>query len=343
MDPASRPRLEAYRVFYPAAALYAALALPFTVALRPSLHAHEMLVGFALAVVAGNQLGPASAGQVLSLFLLWIAARVAYHVDADGWVALLANGAFAAFVALRVAPRIFGAVKKWRNLALPVALTAICVAAALWPLVEAAGREAMVVLFAALMLFMGGRILAAAIAGQLYRQGGVLDARVQPTLEAALLIACALALVFPAPGLLAAGLLAAVRIARWRLWRVRGRPDLLCLAAGYGWLALGLVLFGIATGVGEYERIALHVVTIGALGTLTFNVMAGSWLLKARRPETHRTALVSGTVLIAAATLLRAIGEFHPPSLLAAAACWTVAYAILLGVFLANLKVPAPR
>jgi uncharacterized protein involved in response to NO len=339
LDAARRPHLlEAYRVFYPVAALYAALTLPFTVALRPALHAHEMLVGFALAVVAGNQLGPASGAQVASLLGLWIAARVASFVDPGGWVDAIANGAFAALVGLNVAPRLFGAAKKWRNLALPLVLTGLCIAAAFWPV----GREAMIVLFCALLLFMGGRILAASVAGQLYRQGQPLDARVQPRLEGALLIACALALFFPAPALLAAGVLAAVRMARWRLWQLRGRPDLLCLAAGYGWLALGLALFGIASAAGEFERIALHVITIGALGTMTFNVMASSWLLKARRaPPQHIPALVCGTGLIAAAALLRAIGEFEPPWLLVAAACWTGAFSILLGVFLANLKVAA--
>jgi uncharacterized protein involved in response to NO len=337
LNAADRPPLEAYRVFYPVAALYAALMLPFTVALRPALHAHEMLVGFALAVVAGNQLGRASAGQVISLLVLWLAARVASFVDAGGWVDAIANGAFAALIGLQVAPRLFGAAKKWRNLALPFVLTGLCIAAAFWPI----GREAMIVLFSALLLFMGGRILAAAIAGQLYHQGQPLDARVQPRLEAALLIACALALVFPAPALLAAGVLAAVRMARWRLWRIRGRPDLLCLAAGYAWLALGLVLLGLALALGEYVRVALHVITVGALGSMTFNVMASSWLLKARRPMEYVAARVAGTLLIAVALLLRAIGEFHPPWLFAAAACWTAAFAVLFGIFLANLKVAA--
>ena len=58
----------------------------------------------------------------------------------------------------------------------------------------------------------------------------------------------------------------------------RGRRDLLCLAAGYAWLAAGLVAFGLS----EDTRL-MHLITVGALGTLTFNVMALSWLLRARR------------------------------------------------------------
>ena len=91
--------------------------------------------------------------------------------------------------------------------------------------------------------------------------------------------------------LVAAGLLAALRIARWRLWALRGRPDLLCLAAGYAWLAVGLVLFGAAhsgVAMAGQQALALHVITIGSLGTLTLNVMAMTRLLKLRRSRRAR-------------------------------------------------------
>jgi uncharacterized protein involved in response to NO len=52
---------------------------------------------------------------------------------------------------------------------------------------SAAGERAIpvvaVVLFAMLMVFMGGRIIAPVVAGQFYRQGHKLDARVQPRIE----------------------------------------------------------------------------------------------------------------------------------------------------------------
>ena len=79
-----------HEVFYPAAALYAALALPLSVAAMatqgtlfpgvrsPAGHAHEMLVGYALAVVAGNQLGAVRPRVVGALLMLWVAARAAF-------------------------------------------------------------------------------------------------------------------------------------------------------------------------------------------------------------------------------------------------------------------------
>ena len=323
------------RFFYPAAAAYAAVILPFSaLAMLPRSHAHEMLLGFALAVVAGNQLGVIAPRRVGALLVAWVAARVAFLVAPASLAAAVLNAGFAALLALHVAPRLLGAAKKWRNRALPVVLIALCAAAAAWQFAEV--TLATVGLFALLMLFMGGRIIAPAVAGQLYRQGERLDARVQPRIEAALIVAgfaAAIALaaggrLLGAAALVAAGGIAAVRIARWRLWMLRGRPDLLCLAAGYAWLAFGLMAFGAALAAGRHESAALHFITVGALGTLTLNVMAQSWLLRARREPSKSIAIVAGTVLIAFATLFRVLGLLE-----LAAACWSAAFALLLALF----------
>jgi uncharacterized protein involved in response to NO len=325
----------AHAVFYPAAALYGAVALPLSVLAMargwsPLAHAHEMLLGFALAVVAGNQLGSLPRIRLLAMLAAWAAARIAFVVEPGSLAATVLNGAFAIALGAHVVPRLLAAAKKLRNRALPAILASLCALAALWRpgLVFPA-----VVAFALLLLFMGGRIIPPAVAGQLQRQGESLGARVQPRLEGALLVAGLLALagvVFPqtfplAPAALAAaGVLAGVRLARWRLWRLRGRADLLCLASGYAWLALGLL----AMATGKHPSAALHLVTVGALGTLTFNVMASSWLLRARRAPENAPEIVWGTMLIAAAALLRVAGTLY-----AAAACWSLAYALLLWLF----------
>jgi uncharacterized protein involved in response to NO len=327
--------VHAHVVFYPAAALYAALALPASVLAMsrgwsPLAHAHEMLFGFALAVVAGNQLGALPRGRLLAMLAAWAAARVAFVLEPGSLVAAVLNGAFAITLGAHIVPRLATGAKKLRNRALPAILAALCALAVLWRpgLVLPA-----VVAFALLLLFMGGRIIPPAVAGQLYRQGEALEARVQPRLEGALLVAGILALVgvvlpqthpLAPAALAAAGVLAAVRLARWRLWRLRGRPDLLCLASGYAWLALGLI----ALASGWQPAAAIHLVTVGALGTLTFNVMASSWLLRARREPGSGPETVWGTILIAVAAFLRVAGFLD-----AAAACWSLAFALLLLLF----------
>ena len=353
-------------VFFPAATLYAIFILPASVFAMlglsgafPSLasttgHAHEMLFGFALAVVAGNQLGPMPLPRLALLAGLWVIARATFLAAPESSMATAANIAFAALLAAHLAPRLFGAAKKLRNQALPLVLTAICASSIAFQLAPhagfaAAGHTILIVaflLFALLMLFMGGRLIAPTVAGQFYRQGGKLDARVQPRIEGGLLAAMAVAVaasvfageppfvMLAAAATAVAGALAAVRLLRWRLWELRGRPDLFCLAAGYGWLALGLLLYGAALAADRYQTAALHVITVGALGTLTLNVMVMTWTLKARQDPARARAPVWATLLIAAAALARALASLgvHDPLVLLqiAALCWSGAFALLL-------------
>ena len=328
--------LTGQRTFYPAAALYAALVLPASVlamgARGPLWHAHEMLFGFALAVVAGNQLGTLAGWRLYLVLASWAAARAAFVAEPWSLAASTLNITFAALLALHAAPRLFGAAKKWRNLSLPATLVALCVSAVAFHF-RPGFLVTTVLLFALLMLFMGGRLIAPAVAGQLERQGVRLGPRVQPRIEGALIVAMALAVVsssfsnlqfFLSAFCVVAGVLAAVRLWRWRLWALRGRLDLLCLASGYAWLALGLVLYGLFR-----NTIALHFITVGAVGTLTFNVMALAWLLRGRRDPARSRIILWGTLLIAAAALLRAGGEY-----VAAALVWSAAFALLLALFI---------
>lgn len=341
--------------FFPAATLYAIFIVPASVLAMlgridlpgalatPAGHAHEMLFGFALAVVAGNQIGPIALPRLALLAALWLAARIAFMTAPQGMVAAAANVAFAALLASLIAPRLFGAAKKLRNQALPLVLTAICASGIAFQLADRNTALSLApLLYALLMLFMGGRLIAPMVAGQFTRQGIGHEARVQPRIEGALLLAMAIAAVAAAFGMLmltavavaAAGMLATVRLLRWRLWALRRRPDLLCLAAGYAWLGLGLMAYGAALAAGRYQTAALHMITIGALGTLTLNVMAMSWTLKARQDPARATVPVWATLLIAAAVLARVLagsGIGDPAELLLLASlCWSSAFGLLL-------------
>ena len=85
-------------------------------------HAHEMLFGYALAVVAGNQLGPMGVARLSVLAGLWALARVAFLATPLSTAAAATNIAFAVLLALHVAPRLLVAAKKRRNQALPLIL-----------------------------------------------------------------------------------------------------------------------------------------------------------------------------------------------------------------------------
>ena len=118
-------------IFFPAAATYAVFVLPASVCsmlgtiggfpgiATPAGHAHEMLFGFALAVVAGNQLGPKTRSSLVLLMALWLIARVAFLFFPGGALAMGANAGFPALLAWHLAPRLFGSAKKWRNQSYP--------------------------------------------------------------------------------------------------------------------------------------------------------------------------------------------------------------------------------
>lgn len=365
--PAAQPasgragRLRPSALFYPAAAIHGAFILLWSVVAltgaagappalaTPIGHAHEMLLGYGLAVVAGNQLPAQAPIRVVALFAVWLAARVAF-LAAPGMPGTF-DVAFAVAIAWQIAPRLVRAAKKLRNHALPAIVTGLAVAAIVMAVGSlSAGVDVhriatvLVLLFAALMLFMGGRIIAPAAAGQLYRQGESLVARVQPRMEGAVLLGAAIAIAAFALDVesmarlacVAAGLLSLVRLLRWRLWRCRGRVDLLALGAGYAWLALGLIAIGAAPP--EYRVAAQHLVTVGALGTLTFNVMATSALAKVDHVPVEQRLLAAGTLLIGAATVLRVLAASpaapRAEALIAAAACWSAALTLLAWILL---------
>jgi len=364
-------RVQGHALFFPAAAAYAAFALPASIAsmlgLVPAIpglafgagHGHEMLFGFALAVVAGNQLGPTPVPRLAALFGAWAIARVAFLAAPHSLVAALASGAFALLLALQLAPRLLGRAKKIRNRALPLTLVALCASAvAIQVALHLGAYRAQqgvllvgLLLLGLLMLFMGGRIIAPAAAGQFYRQGEDLAARVQPRIEGWLIVVMLIAVAAGAlgqwtvagAGSIAAGVLAVVRMARWRLWSIGGRPDLACLGLGYLWLALGLAALGVALIAGQRITTTLHIVTVGSIGTLTLNVMALTWARLVRRDPARERLPIWATAFIALATVARVLADFdvvHAPAmLLAAATSWSAAYLLLLTLF---LRMPAP-
>lgn len=357
---ARRPRLHAERIFFPAAALYGAIALPLSVhgmltgdAVAPGFarvagHAHELLFGYALAVVAGFLVTQATRCELGGLFGLWLLARVGFIVSPGSAVALAANGAFAALLAALVVPQFIRGAKKLRNKAIAPILIALCLAALAFQIALGASRpwlqflalESAVLVFALLMLFMGGRIIAPAAAGAIERSGGHLEARVQPRLEGSLLIVLALALaalLLPQGRSLAGTLalvgagIALVRLLRWRLWDCRGRPDLWCLGIGYGWAIVGLLLLGLTWSVALLPSgTATHAVTVGALGTLTTGVMARIRLTRRKRDPARARLLPAMALLMGLAAVLRLTGSASVQALALAAASWTGAQILLL-------------
>ncbi len=327
-----------------------ALALPGLA--TPAGHAHEMLFGYALAVVAGFLVRRTGRRRAAALAGLWLLARGTWLAAPGSVPAAAANVAFALLVALLAVPGPLGSARKLRNRALPVALAAMCAAELVFQY-AAVRRDALleqrvafetVLLLSLLMAFMGGRIIAPAAAGYLQRQGRPLRARVQPYLEGLLLVlllAAVFARMLPGGGraagtaLALAGVAAAVRLLRWRPWSWVERRDLLALAVGYAWLAAGLLATGVALAlaVPHVQLALLHMITVGGVGTLTLTVMGRSLLQRQRRMPPWVPALSEAVALLGLATLARVAGGLWPAlpmqPLWTAALLWLVAFALL--------------
>ncbi|WP_303290956.1 NnrS family protein [Marinobacter sp. SS5-14b] len=358
--------LHAFWLFFPAAALWAALVVPLSLfavlsgtGWPPGLigadHGHELVFGFALALIAGYTLGPQPWRILGPLFGLWLGARISWLLAPDWLVSQLLSPAFALLLARYVVPR-FQAAKKWRNKVAGPLILALCLMALVYFLVRPGPPfpPASTLLHTAiiglllLMTFMGGRIIAPAVAGTLERKGIPLEARVQPLIEGWLLAILPLAMVcilFTATEklagllLLTASLLIIVRVARWKLWHCTDRPDLLVLAIGYLWLAAGAAVTGVHLITGHALLPALHLIAVGALGTLSCSVMLRLAWQRARRRFPPAWQVLAIAVLIALAGVCRYLAgplPFSQPGLLwLAASAWTLTF---LGVFVQLLR-----
>ncbi len=366
---ARQDKVDASGVFFPLASTYAMVALPASVhALTtgrsmlpgfatPLCHAHELLFGYTLAVATGFLLNRVPAWWVAGLLIAWLGGRVAFLAAPYSALADVTNIAFAVGFAAAGASRFFPAAKKWRNqvfglniivLGSAAVVAQVMVSDASISLIYLATYEA-VLMFALLMLLMGGRFIAPAAAGHIEKRGGILDARVQPRLEGALivlLIGAAVAFLFPGadylsgPLLFACGVVASVRLLRWRLWECRDRPDLIALGVGYLWLAIGLMLVGASLAVTGSIKVALHAITIGAIGTLTLAVMSRTWMQRSGVDPSQSKVFILMPALIAGAAILRlgsgiAGTDSAPAMQMLAAAAWAAAFVIIIaGVFL---------
>jgi uncharacterized protein involved in response to NO len=259
-------------------------------------HAHEMLFGYTVAVIAGflltaarNWTGQptATGGALAALAVLWLAGRLAPLVPGlPGPAVAVADLAFLPALGAALAGPL------WRgrsrvNRVFVVFIAAMTAADLLVHLdglglttgTAAAGRQLMVDVVLLLILVVGGRVMPffteRAVAGAAPRSRPLVD-RTGFALMGALLLAELMR-----PGGVAAGglalalaLIQAVRVAGWHhpgVWRI---PILWVLYTGYAWLVVGFALRGLAAFGLLPATLALHALTAGGIGVLTLGMMA---------------------------------------------------------------------
>ncbi len=350
-----------HRLFFPAAALYGALSVPLWVAgyfgwlgigWTPALHAHEMLMGYALAVVGGFLLTRPSRVALAVAFAAWLAGRLAMLGGLPPEIAAPVALAYPVALFAVAGVPFLRAAKSSHNFLFGPVIGAFALAEALVWWGGDGGRTGALFalhLVGILMLVMGGRIIPSATAGEVRKQGGTLVERVQPRLEwagvgGAVLATLTVAAGDPfgplawigAAGAALAGVTAWARLARWRTDAVQKRPDLWSLHLGYGWLGLGWLFLGVERLDPLTGGAGWHVLGVGALGTLAASMMVRVTLQREALPPDFPWPATAAIGLVGLSAALRVAAASTAPDWLipAAAVAWAAAHLLVLWVLL---------
>lgn len=354
----------AFRPFYLLAALFAAVAVPvWAVAYSGGLelpipgmwwHAHEMIFGFAVAVIIGflftagrnwTGLDTPAGTPLVALAVLWLAGRLAMAFGSGVWVAIIDIAFLPVAAALLL--RVLLKAKSKRNYFVGVlpgllALTNLLFHLAVLGVLEIDPLMAMHLalgLIVVLETVIGGRVIPMFTFNAVR---GIKQWR-DPRLDWAAAIATGVALLLWALGAgawaggvsLLAAILQALRLGGWNPWATRGVPLLWVLHLAYLWIPLGLALIAL-TQFGVLPRSAgIHALAIGATGGLIIGMITRTALghtgrmLVAGPIETLAYALVllAALVRVLSVALIPAalVGGIH-----AAAMLWSLGFAVYL-------------
>ena len=359
----------AFRPFFLAGSLFAMLAIPLWIGAWTGLwsgfhptggwlawHRHEMLFGFAMAIVAGFLLtaGQTWTGQpgvsgnrLAALAGVWLLARLGWLLGAPIGLLVVADLLFLLGVTGLMAHMLW-VVRQKRNYPIIAVLTlmtgadvlVLCGVALSDDGLQRQGVLAGLWLVAALMAIIGGRVI------PFFTQRGLgrTDA-VKPWvwLDVALLVGTGLIAALYAAGValvphmllgllflaIAAGHL--LRLARWYdagIWRV---PLLWSLHLAMLWLviaAAGLALWNF--GLLSNASAALHALSVGAMSGLILAMIARVTLGHTGRPLQLPSGIVAAFILfnLGAAARVFIASQWPMSGLWLAAGCWAAAFAL---------------
>lgn len=354
-----------FRPFYFLASVFSALSvlvwaaqfvgrLPTGVYLQGSLwHAHEMLFGFTVAVIAGFLLTavrtwtsqPTPSGIPLALLAaLWLLGRVLV-LTPYGTAAAYVNAGFPIAVALAIGIPL-GRSGNRRNyffvgLLILMGGTVLAFHLAYQGTLELPARLGLVVgldIILFVMAVMGGRVIPMftnnGIPGTQARRlplvekfslGGILILLVVDLIQGPQTIVLAVAIV--------CALAHAVRLYLWQPWRTVATPLVWILHAGYAWIVVHLALRAMSAAGLLIESFALHALTIGAIGGLTIGMMTRTARGHTGRPLKADGYEAAAYVLVQLAALVRVAGGLLLPGLylvtvIGSAFLWSVAFAL---------------
>lgn len=321
-------------------------------------HGHEMVFGFAVAVLTGflftaarNWTGlPTPSGLALgAIAALWIAGRVALLMAPEPWagfvdVAFLPVVAIALWLPLQRARnrnRLFVGLLLLLAAANVVFHLAVAGIVAVSPSVPTRFGLYLVV---TIVTIMGGRVIpsftANAIPGARIRKSPALDrAAIGSSIIA---LAC---IVVGAPDVLTgvlcgiAAMLHFMRVWNWNPASTRSVPILWILHLSYAWIPIGLALHALtALGLPIPVMLADHALAVGGVGGVIIGMITRTARGHSGLPLQVGKFEIAAYVLVHVAAALRVLLPIawpagYPVALQAAGLCWSTAFALYLWVY----------
>ncbi len=375
----------AFRPFYLLGALYAPLVITGGVGALAGVvplptgallwHGHEMVFGFAMAIVIGTVLTalPSWAGtqeitgaRLALLAALWLAGRIAFW--ASPWLPAPLTAAADLLFPLVLTAMLVPQVLRIRNrlylLLLPI-LVALCAAALVYHASSAAGdamgaeRALRAAVYAVVVIFLlKGGVLTPIFTGNALRALGRGDqppfimgldaAALGSVLVLALLDLGAAPAAWQGVAAVACVLVHGIRVARWRGWLVAAQPLLAAMHLSFAWLVFAFALKACAELTGIIPETAwLHAFTVGSLGMMMLGLMNRVVLRHTGRPLEVSGPLRAAYGLMFAAAVLRvaaAVFGLGAWAMAVAAVMWAAPFVIYLFQYGAVLVQPSlPR
>jgi uncharacterized protein involved in response to NO len=331
-----------FRPFFLGAALFAGLAVVAWVVLFAGQaqsgflylprewHVHEMLFGYLPALIAGFLLTampnwtdrmPLRGVPLLLLFLLWLGGRLLMAFPwAGATTAAVVDGAFLVILATYVWREIMAA-GSWDRA--PIGLLVSLYACANMFFHEAALRgaptdfpERFALSVMTLMLtIIGGRLTPTFTREFLADRNIAKLPEVFSLMDGVAIVSVLVGVITwvlqpesvgAGAMLLVAGVASVVRLLRWGGWRTWREPLVLILHVGYLWVGLYLLALGVSIlGIGFSTANAVHLLTTGAMGTMTLAVMTRASLGHTGRPRHADRLTVTIYLLVNIGALLR--------------------------------------
>ncbi len=329
-------------------------------------HSHEMIFGFAAAVIVGFLLTavqtwtgiPSVKGNALVLlFLLWFMGRLllAFPVEDIQLLTIFIDLLFFPVVAVILAAKVIRT-KQWHNgIFLPV-LTLFFIANLLVHL-QALGRGSAadtglalgLWLVLLLIIIIGGRVLPMFTSNGL---GGIKVHSYKYINIGSILFFILLAAsdLFQLKGITPwlAGICVifhSIRLYGLRPHLTVKTPLLWVLHIGYAWLIIGLILFGLSDILSLPRSVAIHAFAVGTVGNFIIGMMSRVSLGHTGRPLQPAKIMTLAFGLINIATVARVFLPLFTPTqwsifIVAAGVFWILAYSIFFLVYLPILSKP---